>query len=136
MLFKSFLDANSANEFLIKPSNFKVQEKNNFSVKWFKEEEDMKGIPESLKAEFHGLIIKANENLLKNQINKSNSFNNPLPDSHKQSNNQSNSFNDFNTLKEEKKENEKKYFLCFKNFDSFFFKTFLKISKRFYFKLL
>jgi len=64
VLFKSFFDANTAREFLQNSSNFKEAEKNNFTAKWYKFEEE-KDYTDSFKNKIGQIIQKYNENTLK-----------------------------------------------------------------------
>lgn len=64
VLFKSFFDANTAREFLQNSSNFKEAEKNNFTAKWYKTEEE-KDFSDSFKIKIGQIIQKYNENTLK-----------------------------------------------------------------------
>ena len=68
VLFKYFFDANTAREFLQNSSNFKETEKNNFSAKWFKNEEE-KEFPEIFKSKISKIVQKYNENNMKNYQN-------------------------------------------------------------------
>lgn len=65
VLFKSFFDANTAREFLQNSSNFKETEKNNFTAKWYKTEEE-KDFTDSFKNKIGQIIQKYNENSMKN----------------------------------------------------------------------
>jgi len=76
VLFKSFFDANTAREFLQNSSNFKDSEKNNFTAKWFKNE-DEKDFSDSFKSKIQLIVQKYNENNLK-QIQQSMNNNNNM----------------------------------------------------------
>jgi hypothetical protein len=77
VLFKSFFDANTAREFLQNSSNFKESEKNNFTAKWFKNE-DEKDFSDSFKSKIQLIVQKYNENNLKQMQQSMNNNNNML----------------------------------------------------------
>lgn len=90
-------------------SNFKENEKSNFAIEWFKDENE-KDLPESLRAQFSKLTVK-------DQIN-NHSLGNQFLDTHnKQFNNVQAEINSFKILNqiEERKEKEKSYFENFEN---------------------
>lgn len=77
VLFKSFFDANTAREFLQNSSNFKEAEKNNFTAKWYKSE-DEKDFSDSFKSKIREIVQKYNENNMKNMQQSMNNNNNMM----------------------------------------------------------